>query len=63
MRKFLSTLFNLAIIAPASWCFDNVQKAPRRRTFWQNMALFPQVYIAAWGKRYAYYITSNKEDK
>ena len=58
MRKFLRNLFSLVIIWPASIYFDNVQKAPRRRTFWQNLALLPQVYVAKWGKRYAYHLES-----
>lgn len=54
--KQLRQLLGLAIIWPASWCFDNIQKAPRRRTFRHNIVLLPQVYIAQWGKRYAWYL-------
>ena len=67
MKDIIQTIKNIGhlfILAIPNRCFNNVVNAPRHgRTFAQNMVLLPQVYIAAWGKRYAYYITSNKEDK
>ena len=56
MRKFLRELFSLVIIWPAAFCLSNIEKAPRRRTFWQNLVLLPQAYIAVMGKRYAFHL-------